>query len=80
VSLAKVNSIIQPGPADLDALLPAVIADLVRESGLDNRWVELLTGYERDAVATHWRGGSVRRLRRVVEIVLRARDKTAARN
>jgi ATP-dependent Lon protease len=70
----------KPGPADLDALLPAVIADLVNESGLNSRWIELLTGYERDAVATHWRGGSVRRLRRVVEIVLRARDKAAVRN
>jgi ATP-dependent Lon protease len=70
----------KPGPGDLDALLPAVTADLASESGLDSRWVEPLTGYEREAVATHWRGGSVRRLRRVVEIVLRARDNTAVRN
>jgi ATP-dependent Lon protease len=40
----------------------------------------LLNGYERDAVARHWRGGSVRRLRRLVEIVLRARDKAAVRS
>jgi hypothetical protein len=32
------------------------------------------------AVATHWRGGSVRRLRRLVEAVLRERDIRAARN
>jgi ATP-dependent Lon protease len=70
----------KPEAGDLDALLPAVIADLASESGLDGRWVEPLTGFERDAVAAHWRGGSVRRLRRVVEIVLRARDKSAVRN
>lgn len=70
----------KPGLGDLDALLPAVTADLASESGFDNRWLEKLTGYERDAVAKHWRGGSVRRLRRVVEIVLRARDKASVRN
>jgi ATP-dependent Lon protease len=70
----------KPTAGDLDAMLPAITADLADESGLDSRWVEPLTGYEREAVATHWRGGSVRRLRRVVEIVLRARDKSAVRN
>jgi ATP-dependent Lon protease len=70
----------KPQAGDLDALLPAIIVDLANESGLDSRWVEPLAGFERDAVAAHWRGGSVRRLRRVVEIVLRARDKSAARN
>lgn len=70
----------KPAAGDLDALLPAVIADLAGEQGLDSRWVEPLTGLERDAVATHWQGGSVRRLRRVVEAVLRAREKSAVRN
>jgi ATP-dependent Lon protease len=70
----------KPEAGDLDALLPAIIADLASESGLDSRWVDPLAGFERDAVAAHWRGGSIRRLRRVVEIVLRARDKTTARN
>jgi ATP-dependent Lon protease len=70
----------KPTAGDLDALLPAVIADLATERGLDQRWVEPLTGFERDAVAAHWRGGSVRRLRRVVEIVLRARESAAVRN
>jgi ATP-dependent Lon protease len=49
----------KPGSDDLDALLPAVTADLASESGLDSRWVKPLTGHERDAVAMHWRGGSV---------------------
>jgi ATP-dependent Lon protease len=70
----------KPTASDLDALLPTVVADLATERGLDRRWVEPLTGFERDAVAAHWRGGSVRRLRRVVEIVLRARETAAVRN
>jgi ATP-dependent Lon protease len=65
---------------DLDALLPAVIANLARERGLDERWVPSLDGLERAAVAQHWRGGTVRRLRRIVEAILRQRDLRAARN
>jgi ATP-dependent Lon protease len=70
----------KPAADDLDALLPAVIADLVRERGLDHNWVPPLDGAEHTAVARHWRGGSVRRLRRIVEAVLRERDVRATRN
>jgi ATP-dependent Lon protease len=70
----------KPAAADLLALLPAVVADLALERGLDSRWVEPLTGIERDTVAAHWRGGSVRRLRRVVEALLSIREKMASRN
>jgi hypothetical protein len=70
----------KPAKDDLDALLPAVIADLAAERNLDRRWIKPLDGFERTAVAVHWRGGSVRRLRRIVEAILRERDKTAVRN
>jgi hypothetical protein len=39
-----------------------------------------LDGIEYAAVAMNWHGGSVRRLRRIVEAALRARDVRAARN
>jgi hypothetical protein len=70
----------KPVATDLDALLPAVTADLAKERGLDQRWIVPLDGIEREAVAAHWRGGSVRRLRRLVEAILRERDRTASRN
>ena len=70
----------KPAASDLDALLPAVIADLTRERGLDSRWIAPLDGAERMAVAAHWPGGSVRRLRRLIEAILRERDLSAARN
>jgi ATP-dependent Lon protease len=70
----------KPSADDLDALLPAVIADLARERGLDQSWMPPLDGAEHAAVAHHWRGGSVRRLRRVVEAVLRERELRATRN
>jgi hypothetical protein len=70
----------KPTAGDLDALLPAVIADLARERGLDQSWVQPLDGAEHTAVARHWRGGSVRRLRRIVDAILRDRDVRATRN
>jgi ATP-dependent Lon protease len=70
----------KPSADDLDALLPAVIADLARERGLDGSWIPPLDGAEHAAVARNWRGGSVRRLRRVVEAILRERDLRATRN
>jgi ATP-dependent Lon protease len=70
----------KPTDGDLDALLPAVTRDLARENGLKAGWIEPLTGFERDAIAAHWHGGSVRRLRLVVEAVLRVRERMAPRN
>jgi ATP-dependent Lon protease len=70
----------EPSANDLDGILPAVMAGLARERGLDERWMPPLDGAEHAAVACKWRGGSVRRLRRIVEVVLRGRDLHATRN
>jgi hypothetical protein len=70
----------KPSADDLDALLPAVLADFARERRLNESWVTPLDGAEHAAVAGYWRGGSVRRLRRVVEAILRERDLRATRN
>jgi hypothetical protein len=69
-----------PTAGDLDALLPAVLADLAKERGLDRNWVPPLDGIERDSVARSWSEGSVRRLRRVVEAILRHREVNAVRH
>jgi ATP-dependent Lon protease len=70
----------EPGANDLDRILPAVIEGLARERGLNASWVPPLHGAEHAAVARNWRGGSVRRLRRIVEAILRERDLRATRN
>jgi ATP-dependent Lon protease len=70
----------KPNAADLDALLPAVTAELAKERGLDPRWAPPLDGAGHTTVARHWRGGSVRLLRRIIEAVLRERDNRATRN
>jgi hypothetical protein len=50
------------------------LANLARERGLDPRFVPLLSGAKLSAIAKHWRGGSLRLLRRIVEVVLRERN------
>jgi hypothetical protein len=46
----------KPAANDLDALLPAVIAGLAGEHGLDQSWVPPLNGTGRVAVSQHQRG------------------------
>ena len=70
----------RPSAQHLDALLRPVIADLARERGLEPVWIALLDGEERAAIASAWPGGSVRHLRRLVEVVLRGRDANATMN
>jgi hypothetical protein len=70
----------KPAAADLNALLPAIYADIARERGLDSRWTSPLDVQERYAASMLWRGGSIRRLQRVVEAILRDRDFRATRN
>lgn len=69
-----------PGATHTDSLLPSVVADLMRERGQDREWIHPLDGAERDAVARYWKGGSVRRLRRIVEAILRERDINSTRH
>jgi ATP-dependent Lon protease len=70
----------KPRAADLKAMLPAILADLARERGLDRRWVRPVDDAEYIVLARTWRGGSVRRLRRIIEALLRHRELHATRN
>jgi hypothetical protein len=69
----------KPGIDDLDALLPALIKTLATERGVDMRWIAPIDAIERAMIAKAWPGGSVRRLFRILEVVLQARDRAAAR-
>ncbi|MGU3340700.1 AAA family ATPase [Methylobacterium mesophilicum] len=68
----------EPKAEHLDALLPGVLTAIADDDGLDPRFVSPMDGMERAALRQRWRGGSVRRLRRAVEAVLRVRDRTLA--
>jgi hypothetical protein len=69
----------KPRLADLDALLPALIAGIAAERGLDPRWIPTLDQHDHDTIRRLWHGGSVRRLRRVVEAIVNAREKVTVR-
>ena len=68
-----------PRQEDLDALLRPVFEAFARERSLDPRWLAPLSASERAAVSAHWRGGSVRKLARLIEAMLRERDRHAVR-
>jgi ATP-dependent Lon protease len=76
----RIISFPQPSRDHVDAIMPSVLADLARQRGLDSAWVLPLDADERAAVASAWPGGSVRHLRRLVELVLRDREARATRN
>jgi hypothetical protein len=64
----------------LDALLPGILAGVAMEAGFDPRFHLPLDAVERAALRARWRGGSLRRLRRAVEAILRVRDRALARS
>jgi hypothetical protein len=68
-----------PRAEHLDALLPSVVADYSRQQGFDSRWITPLSATDRELLASHWTGGSVRRLQRLVEAILRERERTTPR-
>jgi ATP-dependent Lon protease len=76
----RVLSLSLPSREHLNALLPAVIVDLARDRGVDANWITPLDGDEQAAISSAWNGGSVRNLRRLVEVILRYRDANATRN
>jgi hypothetical protein len=63
----------EPGPEHLGVLAPRLARAVCRETGQDERFGDL-DGDELSALADAWRGGSIRRLRRLVEICLRSRE------
>ena len=68
-----------PTTDDLDALLPGLLQAIATERCVDARWIAPLDAVERAAIARHWSGGSIRRLLRILDVVLQARDRHATR-
>jgi hypothetical protein len=63
----------EPGAEHLEAMLPSLCIAIAREQGLDEGYVPPLTFGEIADVRRHWGGGSIRRLRQILEVVLGAR-------
>jgi ATP-dependent Lon protease len=70
----------KPTIDDLDSLLPGLVQSIAAGKGLDARWVTPLDDIERAAIARAWPGGSIRKLQRILEAILLARDRSALRH
>lgn len=55
-------------------LVKHIVEDIAQERGLDKRWYPPLADDEMDIVREAWGGGSLRKLRRAVEVLLHGRD------
>ncbi|MCJ2035490.1 AAA family ATPase [Methylobacterium sp. J-068] len=61
-----------PGPEHLATLAPQIAREICRRQSLDERWGVLMA--EEMSALSAWRGGSIRQLTKLVEMVLRSRD------
>ncbi len=68
-----------PGTDHLPLIAPRILQRLYIEKGYDPRWATSLEGFELDALASFWTGGSIRRLERLVEGLREARERTRRR-
>jgi len=63
-----------PRPEHLHAILPGVVSAVAERRGLSREWITPFDMLEIDMIEDLWRGGSIRRLARIVEAFLDARD------
>lgn len=68
-----------PRHADLEALLGPIVARIAEDRGLTPAFVAPLDGEAITLLRRSWRGGSVRRLMRLVEAFVTAREALAVR-
>lgn len=67
-----------PGPEHLNTLAPQLLASEYEARGQGVEWATPLDGTELDLLKQHWRGGSIRNLRRLVQAVVDVRDRKAS--
>ncbi|MCJ2074439.1 AAA family ATPase [Methylobacterium sp. E-016] len=76
----RIVRIPMPRREDLPVVAANLIADLRAERGTDAAWLPDLDGDELALLRRHWKGGSLRPLRRLVETLLAGRDRLAPRH
>ncbi len=71
---AGVIDLPKPGREHLPALASHLGRDIAKERGWDERFATPFSPIELDVMRRAWRGDSVRRLRRIVQTVIRGRE------
>jgi hypothetical protein len=70
----------EPTPEHLPALIQPLLAELAASRSLDPRFIAPLTEEDQAFLARNWRGGSVRRLSRLIEAIINAREREMPRH
>jgi hypothetical protein len=65
----------EPGPKHLPFLASRILERVYLEQGHDPRWATPLEGFEIEALARVWTGGSIRKLERLVETLVETRER-----
>jgi hypothetical protein len=69
----------EPGPEQVAVLAPRILERLYVEAGHDRRWATPLEAFEVEALSAVWRGGSIRKLERLVEVLIEGRERERSR-
>lgn len=70
----RVIQVNEPGWEHVGDLARNILDDIAAERGLDRRWIEELAADELDVLRTAWDGGSIRKLKRALEVLVDGRD------
>ncbi|MBM1170188.1 AAA family ATPase [Microvirga arabica] len=76
----RVLRIPKPRPEHLPTIAKTMVADMRAENDVDEIWMPDLSGGDLDLLAKQWKGGSMRRLRRLVEVLVASRATFASRH
>jgi hypothetical protein len=68
-----------PGADQLPFLAPGILERLYTETGHDRRWAAPLQDFELEALRDNWPGGSIRKLERLIEALVEARERDRQR-
>lgn len=69
----------EPGVQHLAALAPRILQALYVDAGHDRRWATPLDNLEKEILASAWGGGSIRKLKRLLEGLMDARERERSR-
>lgn len=76
----RIIAVPNPSPEHVPVLVRGILDDIARERGIDRHWIEPLAQDEIEVITEGWGEGSIRRLRRVVEVFLHDRDRARRSN
>ena len=70
----------EPRAEHLHAVLPAVVRGISERRGMSHEWIAPFDTMEINMIQNLWKGGSIRRLTRIIEAMLDSRDRPEMAN